>query len=67
MKILAALICILSVPEICSAHSGTVINAVSSYLPFIMPVILGAVATCKTFFSEITNKFSEIFNRFKKN
>ena len=59
MKILAALICILSVPQICSAHSGTLINAVSSYLPFIMPMILGAVATCKTF-------FNEIFNRFKK-
>ena len=59
MKILAALICILSVPSICSAHSGTLINAVSSYLPFIMPVILGAVATCKNF-------FSDIFNRFKK-
>lgn len=38
MKVVALVILSCSVPSVCSAHSGTVINAVANYLPFLAPV-----------------------------
>ena len=50
---------ILIVPSTCSAHSGTIINAVSNYLPFIVPTILGFVAAGKEFIAEFIKRFKK--------
>lgn len=44
MKILFLLYISLLVPSICFAHSGTVLKAVSTYLPFIVPIAAGIAA-----------------------
>lgn len=49
MKILLWVMCFMAIPSICSAHSGTLINAASNYLPLIMPMVIGAVATCRNY------------------
>jgi len=54
--------CFMAIPAICSAHSGTLVNAFSNYLPLIMPMVVGAVATCRNY---IKNFFARIFERFK--
>lgn len=66
MNILIAALCFVAVPSICSAHSGTLINAVTSYLPFIAPIIAGVVASWKNFFGTFTAKFKSFFESFKK-
>lgn len=49
MKILLWIMCFMAIPSICSAHSGTLINAVSNYMPLIIPMVFGAVATCRNY------------------
>ena len=44
MKIFALVVVSLSVPSVCSAHSGTLLNAVANYLPFLAPFVAGGVA-----------------------
>jgi len=66
LKILLLIFSILIIPSVCSAHSGNLINAFSNYLPFIVPFIAGAVATCKNFFAQFFARFTKFFARFKK-
>lgn len=44
MKILFLLYISFLVPSICFAHSGTVLKAVSTYLPFMVPIGAGVIA-----------------------
>lgn len=44
MKIIALVIVSCSIPSVCSAHSGTVINAVANYLPFLAPLFAAGAA-----------------------
>jgi len=59
MNILIAAICFVMIPSVCSAHSGTLINAFSNYFPFILPAVAG-------FFASFKNLFTNFFNRFRK-
>ena len=56
MKIVALVILSCSIPSVCSAHSGAVVNAVASYLPFIAPFaaggLAGVVKFIRTFFKK---------------
>ncbi len=63
MKILIAALCFIAVPSICSAHSGTLVNAVTSYLPFIAPIVAGIVASWKNFFGTFTARFKNFFKK----
>ncbi len=62
MNILILSLCFMAVPSVCSAHSGTLVNAFTSYLPFIAPIVAGAVATFKNFFAGFF-RASKINNR----
>lgn len=44
MKILFLFYISFLIPNICFAHSGTVLNAVSTYLPFMVPIVAGVAA-----------------------
>ena len=44
MKIVALVILSCSIPSVCSAHSGAVLNAAANYLPLIAPLIAGGLA-----------------------
>lgn len=44
MKIVALVLVSCSIPSICSAHSGALLNAVSNYLPLIAPFAAGGLA-----------------------
>ncbi len=66
MNILIAALCFVAVPSICSAHSGTLINACTSYLPFIAPIVAGVVASFKNFFGTFLASFKNFFDRFNK-
>jgi len=57
MKIIALVIVSCSIPSVCSAHSGTVINAVANYLPFLAPIfaaggLTGVVKFIRSFFQK---------------
>ena len=64
MEAFALIIFLLSVPATCSAHSGTLINAVSNYLPILMPMLLGAVAAVREFVKNFSIR--EFVKRFFK-
>ena len=66
MNILIAALCFVAVPSICSAHSGTLISAFTSYLPFIAPIVAGIVASWKNFFGTFSAKFKNFFKKFNK-
>ena len=63
MKFLIWTACFMAIPSVCSAHSGTLVNAFSNYLPLIMPMVVGAVAGFKNY---IKNFFANIFDKFKR-
>ena len=58
VKIVALAILSLSIPSVCSAHSGTLLNAVANYLPLLAPVAAGGLAG--------VIKFIRDFLRFRK-
>lgn len=66
MNILISALCFVAVPSICSAHSGTLINAFTSYLPFIAPIVAGIVASWKNFCGTITARFKNLFEKSDK-
>lgn len=57
MKILFLLCISFLVPTICSAHSGTVLKAVSTYLPFMVPVVAGVAAFGRRWIHQWMKKF----------
>ena len=58
MKVVALAILSLSIPSVCSAHSGALLNAVANYLPLLAPVAAGGLAG--------VIKFIRDFLRFRK-
>lgn len=44
MKVFALAVLSLSIPSVCSAHSGALLNTVANYLPLLAPVAAGGVA-----------------------
>ena len=60
MKIVALVIVACSIPSVCSAHSGTVINAVANYLPFLAPVFAASG------FAGVVKFIRNLFKRDKK-
>ena len=76
MKIIFALIILsCSIPSICSAHSGAVLNAAANYLPLIAPFLAGGVAGVIKFIRNpfaagsldgIKKFFSDICDLFKR-
>lgn len=56
MKIFALAILSLAIPAVCSAHSGTLVNAVASYLPFLAPIFAGGFAGVVQFIKRIFGK-----------
>lgn len=56
MKIFALAVLSLTVPAVCSAHSGTLVNAVASYLPFLAPIFAGGFAGVLKFLKQIFKK-----------
>ena len=60
MKILLLMTLSLMIPSLCFAHSGTVLNAVSNYLPVLIPLIAGIAAFGKRFITQILNFLKNI-------
>ncbi len=60
MKVLFLMTLSLIIPTLCFAHSGTVLNAVSNYLPVLIPLIVGIAAFGKRFITQILNFFKNI-------
>ena len=53
MKVVALAILSLSIPSVCSAHSGALLNAVANYLPLLAPVAAGGLAGVIKFIRDI--------------
>ena len=72
MKMLALVILSCSVPSICSAHSGAVLNAAANYLPIVAPFAAGILACVVKFLrnpfatGSLTELVNSIRNMFKK-
>jgi len=57
MKILFLLIISFWVSSTCFAHSGTVLKAVSTYLPFMVPIAAGVAAFGRRWMHRWLEKF----------
>ena len=57
MSFLLTLLGLFLIPAICFAHSGTIFNAVSNYLPFLFPFISGFVIAFRKFFAKYLRFF----------
>ena len=60
MKVLFLMTLSLIIPTLCFAHSGTVLTAVSNYLPVLIPLVAGIAAFGKRFITLILHFFKNI-------
>ena len=59
MRILFMVGLSLVLPTVCFAHTGSVFSAVSSYLPFLAPLAVGAAAVVHRFSHRIKDYFKK--------
>ncbi len=74
MKIFALVVLSCSIPSVCSAHSGAVLNTAANYLPLVAPFAAGILACVVKFLrnpfaagslSELVNSIRNMFKKDK--